>query len=84
MYAGLDVGDVEIIRNAGGRVTADVVRSLFVAQVRDVWAVRTSVIARRCCCCCCVAGACNNAVCTCATACVWLSYENRRTVLHWS
>jgi len=33
VLAGLDIGDVEIIRNAGGRVAADVVRSLFVAQV---------------------------------------------------
>lgn len=28
----LDIGDAEIIRNAGGRVTADVIRSLLVAQ----------------------------------------------------
>lgn len=33
MLPGLDIGDAEIIRNAGGRVTPDVVRSLFVAQV---------------------------------------------------
>jgi carbonic anhydrase len=32
MIPGLDIGDAEIIRNAGGRVTPDVVRSLFVAQ----------------------------------------------------
>ncbi|WIA14723.1 hypothetical protein OEZ85_003213 [Tetradesmus obliquus] len=32
MLPGVDIGDVEIIRNAGGRVTMDVVRSLFVAQ----------------------------------------------------
>eukprot|EP00879_Flechtneria_rotunda_P020770 GHRR01021863.1.p1 GENE.GHRR01021863.1~~GHRR01021863.1.p1 ORF type:complete len:197 (+),score=64.14 GHRR01021863.1:397-987(+) len=28
----LDIGDIEMIRNAGGRVTPDVLRSLFVAQ----------------------------------------------------
>eukprot|EP00775_Hariotina_reticulata_P012035 gene12035-12178_t len=44
LLAGVDIGDIEIIRNAGGRVTFDVVRSLFVAQEVPELATRTVLV----------------------------------------
>ncbi|KIY93399.1 Uncharacterized protein MNEG_14563 [Monoraphidium neglectum] len=41
---GLDIGDAEVIRNAGGRVTPDVIRSLYVAQEVPELATREVVI----------------------------------------